>query len=510
MGEGWCGRVALVALCVLITLAAGCGGLADAKPARGGSFGPDVSLRQAERAVIAGTPAVAARHLQRARVALRGGSATSVRLARLGRVGHLYQRLLVSRLERDTHAAMRAHMRAMFKRETAARRADMAHANSAHILKVMRVQAARSLRGWRERATAAHMRPFMRGVIRNERACIVRITQRQRAVAAREARARTDRTPSPRNDPNPPRDTPPSPPPTPTPERPSHGIDLPPSDPDRETTRSEGPVRALNGVRYDPHGGLLLDALVPADPLAAVVLVHGGAWRGGQRADMALIAADLAALGYATFTVDYRKGGASLFPAQYEDVAAAVRWVRVQAGDLNLVGRPVVLLGASAGGHIALMAAFDRHAQVDAVIGWSAPVDLVHLATDRSPRPGCSSPQMCATPAWFADQIPAIMGCPLDARQTLLGLGIPTPCPQYYRANSPRLLDHPRLLPTLLIHTPADPLVAIGPARDMVDQLRRRGGIAVLVDHPGEGHANQLHALAMVDTVEFLTANGPR
>lgn len=89
-------------------------------------------------------------------------------------------------------------------------------------------------------------------------------------------------------------------------------------------------------------------------PRPAIVVVHGGGWRGGdkQRGQWARIPAEYASDGYVAISVNYRLTGEAPWPAQIEDVKAAVRWLRAHAEkhavDVNRIGA----YGNSAGAHL--------------------------------------------------------------------------------------------------------------------------------------------------------------
>ena len=101
-----------------------------------------------------------------------------------------------------------------------------------------------------------------------------------------------------------------------------------------------------------------LDLYLPpgeaAAPRPAIVVVHGGGWRGGdkQRGQWARIPAQYASDGYVAVSVNYRLTGEAPWPAQIEDVKAAVRWLRAHADrhavDVNRIGA----YGNSAGAHL--------------------------------------------------------------------------------------------------------------------------------------------------------------
>lgn len=84
-----------------------------------------------------------------------------------------------------------------------------------------------------------------------------------------------------------------------------------------------------------------------------VVLVHGGAWQKGDRIDLESKAVRLAKLGLVAVSVNYRLATEAAWPAQRDDVDAAVGYVRRNAGYFNVDVDRVILLGSSAGGQIA-------------------------------------------------------------------------------------------------------------------------------------------------------------
>jgi acetyl esterase/lipase len=112
-----------------------------------------------------------------------------------------------------------------------------------------------------------------------------------------------------------------------------------------------------------PDGRALeLDAYIPAteqaQPRAAVVVVHGGSWNGGARSDFPRWDWWLVGEGFAVFDVDYRLAPQPNWRAATGDVKCAVGWVRANARRFNVDPQRVALLGRSAGGHLALLAAY--------------------------------------------------------------------------------------------------------------------------------------------------------
>ena len=121
-------------------------------------------------------------------------------------------------------------------------------------------------------------------------------------------------------------------------------------------------VKQQLGLSYATHDGVTLagDLYLPAgaDPHPVLVAVPGGAWRFGRRDALADWGAFLAERGFAVFCIDYRQAtGGSVFPQAVQDVYAATQFVCGAAADLGLDAARLGLLGASAGGHLASLAA---------------------------------------------------------------------------------------------------------------------------------------------------------
>lgn len=105
---------------------------------------------------------------------------------------------------------------------------------------------------------------------------------------------------------------------------------------------------------------LHIDAFIPIPkmkhqrkPTPAVMIIHGGGWRSGDRSQHIPLAQHLAAQGIASFTVEYRLSTEAFFPAAVYDLKAAVRWLRHSAAQYNLDTGKIYALGFSAGGELA-------------------------------------------------------------------------------------------------------------------------------------------------------------
>lgn len=109
----------------------------------------------------------------------------------------------------------------------------------------------------------------------------------------------------------------------------------------------------------------------------AVLLIHGGGWSDKERrSDMTGIAKDLAKRGYFVMNTTYRLTPDWKFPAQAEDMAEAIRYLRRNAKELNIDPARIGTFGYSAGGHLAALAGLDPNNNIKAIVAGGAPSDL--------------------------------------------------------------------------------------------------------------------------------------
>jgi acetyl esterase/lipase len=115
-------------------------------------------------------------------------------------------------------------------------------------------------------------------------------------------------------------------------------------------------VEVLRGRTYVKRdtGPLDADVYVPQGkgPFPGMLVVHGGAWRIGTRAQLASAAAKFAERGYTAVAISYRLAPQSPFPAQIYDCQAAVRWMREHAEEFKIDPQHIGGFGYSAGGHL--------------------------------------------------------------------------------------------------------------------------------------------------------------
>lgn len=227
--------------------------------------------------------------------------------------------------------------------------------------------------------------------------------------------------------------------------------------------------QVADGRVFAPGNGLALDLYLPeagtAAPPPLVVFFYGGSWRQGERHWYAFVGQALARHGLAVAIPDYRKAP---FPAFMDDAAAAVAWLKAQGPGLGYDPDRIVLMGHSAGAHIAALLATDpqylaRHdlspSDLRGVIGLAGPYDFLPIRS----RP---------LRAVFGDD------------------------PARHRASQPIAHVDGSEPPFLLLHGRDDRRVDPGNSTRMAQRLRARGVPVQLHLLPGSGHAAPVLRLA--------------
>jgi|Deesub1362A_J573_1020465.scaffolds.fasta_scaffold10493_2 acetyl esterase/lipase len=223
--------------------------------------------------------------------------------------------------------------------------------------------------------------------------------------------------------------------------------------------------REVEGVR------LTLDLYLPdgAGPYPAIVFVPGGAWHTGDKSTFAGYAEHFASLGYVGVVVNYRLAPAFVFPTQLSDLRCALAWLHDLAPELQVALDRVVLIGESAGGHLAALLALappelgpceGEGIVVRAVVSLYGPMDL----TLYNSNPAGAVVVTDFLGASYAED------------------------PELWRRASPIYWVRPDAPPFLLIHGTADLVVPPRHSIAMAEALKAAGARVKLVLIPFAAH----------------------
>jgi len=237
-------------------------------------------------------------------------------------------------------------------------------------------------------------------------------------------------------------------------------VDMKPSLPDS--------VELQTDIEYGKVGDrpLLLDIYRPkerAKTAPLLVFIHGGGWKGGNKADYRVYAVHFAARGYVVASMGYRLSGEAPYPAAVNDVKCAIRYLRSQAESLAIDPERIAVIGGSAGGHLAMMVAYSSdvpelegdggHAgvssRVKAVVDIYGPADM----TTSFVRENQAAGELCRS----------FLGASIDERLDLYQQASPI---RYVTKDDP---------PTLIMHGTIDDIVPIDQADLLAAKLNETG-----------------------------------
>jgi acetyl esterase/lipase len=154
------------------------------------------------------------------------------------------------------------------------------------------------------------------------------------------------------------------------------------------TTPGTSAAKEITNESYGTNAEQVMDVYLPADRTTtdtkSILLVHGGSWNSGDKSDFNEYIKTIKEKrpGYALFNLNYRLAidSSTVFPTQENDIRKAVEFISQKRQDYS-VSDDFVILGISAGGHLALLQAYKYEAPVKAkaVISFFGPTDLQKL-----------------------------------------------------------------------------------------------------------------------------------
>jgi acetyl esterase/lipase len=230
-------------------------------------------------------------------------------------------------------------------------------------------------------------------------------------------------------------------------------------------------LEVIRNVEYGKGGGhpLLLDIVrpnpAPSNAMPAVIFIHGGAWRLGDKNHAPV--RFLAEHGYFVASINYRLSSEAPFPAAVEDCKCAVRWLRANAGEYNVSSGSIGVWGASAGGHLAeFLGTTPDDPRYEGTGGWtnaSSRVDAVVSFFGPSDFTGGIGKFRNADGSRGNYEVVKFLG------------GLPADKPDVYRDASPLTHVCKLCAPTLLVHGNQDPIVPLEQSTRMANALREAG-----------------------------------
>ncbi len=245
---------------------------------------------------------------------------------------------------------------------------------------------------------------------------------------------------------------------------------------------------------YGPDPAQKMDIYLPADrnstETKVMILVHGGAWATGDKTDFTDYVDTMKRRmpGYAIFNINYRlsTGTANLFPTQENDVKAAIEFIYSKRNEYKISDK-FVLLGASAGAHLALLHGYKQTTpvKVKAIVDFFGPTDMVDIYNNP------------ASPLISSATVAQIVGATPTSNATLYQESSPI---NYVTAQSP---------PTMILHGGADPLVSPTQSMALNSKLQVMGVVHQYIFYPAESHgwvgANLIDSFDKIQA--FLTTN---
>jgi len=243
----------------------------------------------------------------------------------------------------------------------------------------------------------------------------------------------------------------------------------------QESLLDQAPPEADKRIPYGDAPEHFADLRIPAGsgPFPAVAFIHGGFWR--ARYDLTHaghVCAALTAAGFATWNLEYRRIGneGGGWPGTFQDVAAGMRRLFEVTPEHEIDPERIVVMGHSAGGHLATWAAgLGRVPKESPISGEPLPVRAaVSLA-------GVVDLREARRLRLSEDVVRELMG------------GTPDEVPDRYAAGSPAELI-PLGVPQVLIHGAADDIVPLSISREYAQAATAAGDDVTLLALPNTDH----------------------
>jgi acetyl esterase/lipase len=255
---------------------------------------------------------------------------------------------------------------------------------------------------------------------------------------------------------------------------------------------------AIKDISYTTTGNLAhkFDLYRPAvNPAPVVIWIHGGGWANGDKSNIQQVKR-LVCAGYAVASINYRLSGEAVFPAQIQDIKAAIRYIKLNASTLNVKGTRIATFGSSAGGHLAALAATARvvpefedttlgnsgvSSSVQAAISWYGPTKFDEMDSQLQLQ-GCSTGGSNHNDATSAES--RVLGCEA-------GLLDPTCAEQITSANPISYVGTFVPPPMYILHGDQDCTVPMGQSQLLKEAIDSVNRCAIRRVVQGASHGNR-------------------
>lgn len=241
-------------------------------------------------------------------------------------------------------------------------------------------------------------------------------------------------------------------------------------------------------VAYGSDAQQKMDLFLPAGRTQAgtkvLVLIHGGAWGGGDKDDFGPVIPTLIQRlpGWAIVNLNYRLGAApatNLAPTQENDVRTAMAFIVSEASNYHFNTNKLGLLGGSAGAHLALLQGYKYSSPTPkAIVDYFGPTDMAGIYNFSS----------------YVNQL----------QLEILMSGTPATNASLYYSFSPINYVTSKSAPTLILHGDADEVVPLEQSTALKTKLQSAGATVQMVVYPNEGHG--FGEAAQADSVDKLVA----
>jgi len=233
-----------------------------------------------------------------------------------------------------------------------------------------------------------------------------------------------------------------------------------------------------------------------------LVFYHGGGWIQGSKEASFMSVVPWLEMGWNVVNVEYRMARVSPAPAAVEDALCALRFVVNQAKTHNIDVNRIVVMGESAGGHLALAAGM-----MPASAGFTNACAGGGFTTSE-----VSVPKVAAIINWYGiTDVNDMLGGPNARAYAVQWLGAAPNRDAIAKSVSPLTYVRAELPPILSIQGDADPIVPYSQNVRLHDALKKAGARNELFTLPGAGHGNfkpDERSKAYVKIREFLSAHG--